>query len=351
MILSDLEFFKVELPSPRLGEPIVSILARLTTHNGFHGWGETRLKWRPEELPFRRERLLSALSGRSVFDIEEITRIEELRNAALCWGIECACWDLIGKWTGQPIRHFFGGEYRHHIPLVARLQGATPEEITETSMELLNQGFRWQILPLTGYQEKDRRNVRMLLETVGERLELQLDGAIRFTKDDALNLAREWENAGVSVLIDPLLSNDISELQHLQSRTSLPIGVRRAIRSPQDLLTIISGNAPLQAVIEPARIGSLHATRKCADIAEAAGMRLALSNPPSVGISAAATLQLIAALPAFSGGNEGFTVQLQHGILKDRDAFEISDGLIRLPQGPGLGVEVDRLKIDRYLFS
>lgn len=350
MIIRDIDFFAVELPSPRVGLPIRSILVRVSTHDGFEGWGETRLKWTPEELLHRKNRLLPALSGRSVFNIEEVVRIEELRNSLLCWGVECACWDLIGKLTARPINHFFGGEYRNRIPLIARLYGKNLEEITTTSMELANQGFRSQVFELSGRVAEDRMIVRTILETFGHRIELRLDGACRFSKDDALSLCKEWEDSEVRIFVDPLLGNEIEPLRALQGLTSMRIGVRRAIRSPGDTLEVVRTKNPLFPVIEPQRIGSLHFSRKCADIVEAAGVRCSLAAAPSVGISTSAALQLIAALPAFSSGKEGIVFRPETGVLKDRDVPEISDGLIRLPQGPGLGVEVDRTRIDRFPF-
>ncbi len=351
MIISDLEFFLVEIPCPRVGFPVRSVIVRVATPNGREGWGEMPLNWRADELQPRRDHLLPALTGRSVFDIEDLVRLEELRDPALCLGIETACWDLIGKLTGYPICYFFGGEYRHRIPLVARLYGSVPEEITATSIELHNQGYHRQVLPLSGKIDDDRRLVRMIVDSLGQRIELRLDGQCRYSKDDALLLCNEWEEWGIAFIIDPLESNEIADLWILQNQTVLPIGVRRAIRSASDILSVRQGNHSLFLVIEPSRIGSLHQARKCAAVAEAAGIRVSLATTPSLGILSATTLQLAAALPAFSNGNEGIVFRPQDDILRDRDTFDISDGLILLPHGPGIGAEIDRAKIDRYSVS
>ena len=351
MIINDLDFYLVEVPTRRNGVMIRSVLVRISTHNGYEGWGETQLKWRADELHHRRDRLLSAISGRSVFDMEDLVRVDELRNPPLRWGIETACWDLVGKLTSQQICHFLGGEYRHRIPLVARLYGNTPDEIAVDSMELFNLGFHWQVIQLSGNPEQDRRFVRAVHESVGHKIELRIDGMCRFSKEDALALARDWEDLGFGMWVDPLMTNDMNDLMKLQSQTIMQIGVRRAIRTPSDILTIVRENTSILPVIEPPRIGSIHETRKCAAVAEAADLRVALANSNSVGLSAAAMLQLAAALPACSGGNEGLVTRPQEGILKDRDAFGVNDGLVLLPSGPGLGVELDRSKIDRFIVS
>jgi len=351
MIISDLEFFLVEIPCHRVGFPIRSVLVRIATHNGREGWGEMPLPWRPDELISRREHLLSTLCGRNVFDLEDMIRVEKLQDSQLCMGIETACWDLIGKLTGHPICHFFGGEYRRRIPLVARLYGQTPEEMTATSMELANQGYHWQVLPLSGNLEDDRRLIRMLVDSVGKRIELRLDGECRYLREETFQLCRDCETLGISFFIDPLQSNTISDLVQLQQQVALPIGVRRAIQSPSDVLAILKSNVSLFPILEPARVGGLLKTRKCAAIAEAGGLRVSVVNLPSVGISLATTLQISAALPALSHGNEGIVFHPQDDIFRDRDAFEISDGLVLLPHGAGIGAEIDRAKIDRFLVS
>jgi L-alanine-DL-glutamate epimerase-like enolase superfamily enzyme len=65
-----------------------------------------------------------------------------------------------------------------------------------------------------------------------------------------------------------------------------------------------------------------------------------------VGIAAAAMLHLAAAVSAFSGSNEIPSQQLRDTVLNDPP--QANDGMMIVPQGPGLGVEVDRTKIERY---
>jgi len=67
---------------------------------------------------------------------------------------------------------------------------------------------------------------------------------------------------------------------------------------------------------------------------------------PSLGIATAAMLQLAAATVAFSGSNECGHHQLHDDLLTE--PLEIVDGMIAVPQAPGLGIEVDRAKVERY---
>ena len=96
-------------------------------------------------------------------------------------------------------------------------------------------------------------------------------------------------------------------------------------------------------------VGGIARARRCAAIAEAAGLSASLGGGLSVGVGAAAMLQLAASTPAFSGCNECAYHQLQDDVLCT--PLEILDGMITVPLAPGLGVEVDRAKVERYQVS
>ncbi len=96
-------------------------------------------------------------------------------------------------------------------------------------------------------------------------------------------------------------------------------------------------------------VGGMVPARKCAAIAQAVGLNASLGSGPSLGVAVAAMLQLDAASPAFSNCNECAHHQLQDDLLVER--LEIADGMIAVPQGPGLGIEVDRAKVERYLVT
>ena len=86
MRIADLEFHLVEVPQTDQLPPVRSLLVRLCTDDGLEGWGEGAVAWRPSELLPRREFLLPVLSGRSVFDIEELAALEALANPPLLRG-------------------------------------------------------------------------------------------------------------------------------------------------------------------------------------------------------------------------------------------------------------------------
>ena len=346
MTINELEFFLVQLQCEVESAPVRWLLARLATDAGVEGWGEARLAWRSDSLAPRREALLPVLAGRNVFDLEEILALEVLRDAPLRSAVEMACWDMIGRKLGQPLCNLLGGGYRRRIPLAVRMPAGSPSRCAQLARELAEQGFHSQILTCSGQAAVDVQTVVAVRESAGDRIELRLDGSQGYDLQTARDLCAELEYARLQFFLDPLGAATLHEVVALGRQTSVPLGVCRAIREPADVLALVRSGAARFAVLAPERVGGLTAARKCAAVAEAAGVRASLACGPSPGLAAAAMLHLAAATPALASCNECSYHQLEDDIL--HEPLEIIDGMITLPENPGLGVEVDRAKVERY---
>jgi len=287
--------------------------------------------------------------GRSVFDIEELARLDLRRFVPIRLAIEMACWDMMGRICKQPICRFLGGEYRSHIPMTVHLTGQTPEEQVATSQELTHRNFHWQLLHLTGRLDDDLQLVRNILDSTQHRVELRVDAACQYEHDDCIKLLVQLEKLGISLLIDPLRDATPQQLASLQQRTTIPIGVRAGIDSARDVLDLVSFSNLTWLILEPQRLGSLLELRKCADIAEAAGLNCAVLSTGSTGPTTAAMVQLATALPALTHGLYSTPSDFNAAILKN--PIDVSDGLLHLTLESGLGIEIDRTKLDRFLVA
>ena len=346
MKINDLEFHLVQIGRFELGQPVRSVLVRLATDSGLEGWGESAIGWRAEELSARRDALLPVLVGRSIFEIEELHGMETLEPAPLRCAVEMAFWDLVGRAVGQPLCHLFGGGYRRRIPLAVRLFDRRHNRVAQLARELAEQGFHTQIITASGQVARDLQTVRAIRESVGDRGELRLDGLARYDLDSARELCAELESDDLQFFLDPLDTHELYPVASLRRQTSVPLAVWRASHGPGDVLALVrSGAAPL-VVVDLGQVGGMTAARKCAAVAEAAGLGAVLGGRPSLGVATAAMLQLAAATPTFASGNESAYHQLQDDVLAE--PLEVVDGMIAVPQGPGLGVEVDRAKVERY---
>ncbi len=346
MRISDLELFLVSPPRDSLAARPPTLLVRLVTVSGVEGWGEADVRWRPSELAPRREALLPVLAGRSVFDIEELLRIDSLASAPLRTALEMACWDCVGRSAKQPLCHLWGGRYRSRVPLAARLTPAEPAALARRARELAAEGYYTQIITASGHVDDDRACAAAVREAVGDSVTLWLDGQERFDRPSARQLCSELEAQRIGAFIDPVASHDWQEWGALARETSTPLGAGRGVHSPADVLAVARHQAAVLVVLCTDRVGGLSAVRECAIVAETCGLDPAIGGRAPLGLGLAATVHLAAATPALATASETAHFGLRGDILATR--LEIIDGMLAVPEGPGLGVEVDRARLERF---
>lgn len=346
MKINDLEFYLVSIGQTGLATPVLSLLVRITTATGVEGWGEAGPVWRAGELIARREALLAVLEGRSVYDIEELHTLEALAPPPLRSAVEMAVWDVLGRVLRQPLCNLLGGYYRRRVPVSIRLDGHKPTHTAQICRELAEQGFHTQTIAGTGHLDEDLATLTEIREMVGDRVELRFDGMARYGLEAARDLSAGMESHDLQFFLDPLATRELHPVASLGRQTSVPLAVWRAIHSPTDALTAARCHAAAFLMVDLDQVGGIVPARACAAVADAAGIVPLLGGRPSVGIATAAMLHVAAATAAFATSNEFASRQLRDTVL--RDALEITDGMITVPQGPGLGITVDRAKIERY---
>ena len=346
MKINDLEFYLVAVGQTDSAAPVRSLLVRITTASGLEGWGESGLGWRVGELAARREALLAVLAGRSIYDIEELHTLEALAPPPLRSAVEMAVWDLLGRVLRQPLCNLLGGYYRRRVPVSVRLAGRRAETVAQISRELAEQGFHTQTIASQRPARRRSQDPRGHPRDGGrpDRAAVRRPGPLR--PGNRPRPLRRHGVPGLQFFLDPLNAPELHPVASLGRQTSVPLAVWRAIRGPADVLTAVRCSAAPFVVIDLEQVGGIVPARACAAIAAAAGVVPVLGGRASVGIATAAMLHLAAATAAFSTGNEIASGQLRDTVLTD--SFEIADGMMAVPQSHGLGVEVDRAKVERY---
>jgi L-alanine-DL-glutamate epimerase-like enolase superfamily enzyme len=345
MKIHDLELFLIAAGRSESVAPARTLLVRATTASGLEGWGESSLGWRPGELAARRDALLAVLAGRSVYDVAELHTLEALSPPPLRSAIEMAVWDLLGRVLRQPLCNLLGGYYRRRVPVSARLTGCHPKTVAHVSRELAEKGFHTQTVATGGRPDEDLQNLSAIREMLGDRIELRFDGLGRFDAETARDLCAGLEFQGLQFFLDPLAAPELHALAALGRQTSVPLAAWRSIRGPADVLTAVRCGAAPFVVIDLEQVGGIVPARECAAVAAAAGVVPVLGRRASAGIATAAMLHLAAALPALATANEIATGQLRDSVLAD--SLVVADGMMPVPESHGLGVRVDRAKVEQ----
>lgn len=344
MQISDLEFYLLKLRSGGGGASGGTLLARLVSDAGVDGWGEAPLPWRPAELDERRNLLLPLLAGRNVFEIEDLLTLDLLADPPLVCALEMASWDLVGKGLGQPLCRLWGGSFRRRVPVRVRLELGDIRDAGQLARELAEQGVHHQLLALPQSRGFDFQQVHLICEASHERADFALDAGGHAGAATSADMLGELQRIGATLVVDPPNSDDLTELAKLRRQTSLPLGAWRGVRRPADVFAVAQAAAADRVILEPARLGGLQSTRRCVAVAEAAALHASLCVPCSAGPAIAAAVQLAAANPSLDSPlHTSYHLQQDDALAA---SLELLDGMITVPDGSGLGIEIDRAKLE-----
>lgn len=346
MKIADVEFALIELRRRVRPANVRRLMVRMTADNGLVGWGEARSIWRSEELAARRQAVLAILAGRSVYEIEELAILDTLADRSIRCAMETACWDLIGKAMGQPVCHLWGGGYRRRIPLAVRLPFGSPDETARLSGELADKGIQAQIIVSTGDPESDVQTIAAIRQQVSERVELRLDGRETYSLSAAQQLCLDLEPYRLQFFLDPMSKATGRDWSTLAGNTTVRLGAGRSLRSAADLFELARLGAVRYVTLDLHNVGGIQSARRCVAVAAAAGIRPVLSCGSSPGPALAAMLHLAGSEPAAAWCNESAHYRLEDDILVE--SLEVTDGMLAVPQGPGLGVEIDLKKFEQH---
>lgn len=266
-------------------------------------------------------------------------------------GIDIALWDIIGKACNKPIYKLLGGGFRNKIPAYASaLFPEDPREIVKKVVSFVEKGFKgvkfgWGAFGLQ--VGKDIELVKAAREAVGEEIKLMVDAGEQWDVSTAIERAKKLEEYNLFFLEEPLSPDDIDGYAKLTKATTLRIaaGEAETTRFPyRDLME----KAKLD-VVQPdvSRVGGISEAQKIALIAYDRGVMF-IPHCWSTDILIAATLQLLAAIP-----QESFLeFCAPDSPLKDDlllNPFKIDEnGVVKIPDKPGLGIELNEEIIKKY---
>ena len=257
---------------------------------------------------------------------------------------EIALFDLVGKALGRSVCQLLGGQFREWVGVHYWMGKRTPEESAQIALEGKERGFTGVKIKC-GKDAPDQgtvERVRAIRQAVGEDFELVLDANGGFRgHDDLPGLARELAEYGVAMLEDPLPRDQWEASAELRRQVSLPIAYH-ALTLDQALQAVKKEACTYMNV----GIGSLPQFMRQADLADAAGIPCWHGSAQELGIRDAAYLHACAAAPGCTISSDILHFLWESDLLAT--PIELDRGQARVPQGPGLGVELDCEALEKY---
>ena len=342
------------------------LFVKVTTDEGVDGWGEASLEGHAEAVEGALESIRDRLVGSDPDRIEDawqtVHRLGFYRGGPVSMsalsGVDQALWDIKGKALGVPVWRLLGGQVRDRIEVYAWIGGDDPHAVGEGARARRDQGFRALKMNATAqlkWLDSPRAldDVLRRVEAVtAEGLDVGLDFHGRVHKPMARQLARELEPLRPLFIEEPLLSENIEGLAQLADQTSIPIALGERLYSRWDFKPFFERGIVDIAQPDLSHAGGISEVRRIAAMAEAYDVALA-PHCPLGPIALAACLQVAAATPNFAIEEMSLGIHYNTGghdllsYLADPAVFDVTDGHVGVPTGPGLGVELDEDKIRR----
>lgn len=313
-------------------------VAGSTTYLGAHAVGSAVAELAPllvGEDPLYRERIWQRMM--------EVSTIVFPPHAIAA--LDCALWDLAGKAAGLPVYKLLGAQ-RDNVRAYAST--LTYESLAAFQREVevaLERGFKAVKLHVWGDPERDIELCSAIRAQAGPKVALMVDAVGSYNLTDAIRVGRVLDELGFEWFEMPLRD------QHIQSYQVLADALDLAVTSGevhtygfQEAANYLNQRAWDIVRIDAGISGGITATRKAAVLAEAFGLRCEIHSFGYT-LAQAANLQVMGAVnncryfefPLPMGGYDAG--------MQDVIALE-GDGTVRVPDKPGLGVEVDWERMD-----
>ncbi|WP_281890649.1 mandelate racemase/muconate lactonizing enzyme family protein [Paenibacillus sp. YYML68] len=348
-----------------------AVLVELETDEGVTGWGECLCHGlQPPEIAaaFIRHAFAPMLIGRDPFDSDVLW--EEMYNKTRPYGqggaavnaisgVDIALWDIKGKSCGLPVSKLLGGNYRTEVMPYATgfyrtANGVYPQDGVEEALRHKANGLRAMKLKIGFGLEEDLALIRAVREAIGPDIRLMADANGAYNAALARRLMIESRDAKLYFLEELLAPEDIEGYLAIRHLTETYIASGENLFGKTGYRSWIAQGA--LDIVQPdlCSSGGFTECKKIATLAQAWNTMM-IPHVWGSGVGLAASLQFIATLaPAplalypeepmleYDQSSHPFRAALiQH-------AITMKDGMVAIPQGPGIGVEVDRSVIAAY---
>ena len=336
------------------------LFVRIETDDGAVGWGEASLEGHGEASEAVFAEFRDKLTGADATRIEDCWQIGyrggfyrggPVLMSALS-GLDQALWDLNARALGVPIWRLLGGQVRDRVEVYSWIGGDRPDNVGEAAAGRRAEGFR--AVKMNAVPELKWLDSPAALDAAVQRaqavkdvgMDVGLDFHGRVHKPMVRQLARALEPVRPLFIEEPLLSENVEGLEQLSRQTTIPIAFGERLFSRWDVKRFLERG--IVDILQPdlSHAGGISECRRISAMAEAYDVAIA-PHCPLGPLAFASCLQIAASTPNFviqemsigihynTGGHDLLTY------LKDKAVFGVADGHVAVPQGPGLGIELD----------
>lgn len=338
------------------------LFLKITTDEGIVGWGEPVIEGKAVTVKAAVHEFMQQLMGENPLNIEDhwnmMYRSSFYRGGPILMsaisGIDQALWDIKGKYYNAPVHELMGGACRHSMKVYSWIGGDRPIDTSNAAKKAYENGFsaikmnateELQYIDSFDKIESVVERVAGIREAVGNNLGIGIDFHGRVHRPMAKVLAKELEQFNPMFIEEPVLSENIEAIREMSQTTSIPIALGERLYSRWDFKPILESG--YVDVIQPdlSHAGGITECKKIISMAEAYDVGAA-PHCPLGPIALASCLQVDATCHNSFIQEQSLGIHYNKGsdildYIKNKEVFEFDNGYVKIPKGPGLGVEID----------
>ena len=343
------------------------MFVKISTDEGVSGWGEAGVEGHGRIVRAAVGLMAETLIGRDPRRIQDIWQTlyrgsfyrggVTLMSAIA--GIDQALWDILGKWHNAPAHQLLGGACRDRIKVYFWIGGDKPADVGAAAKKAQDMGYTAvKMLATEALQIVDSHKgidecvarIAEILSAVGPHMGIGVDFHGRVHKPMAKVLARELAPYRPMFIEEPVLTEYLDGLREIAAHAAIPIATGERIYQRQDFRNLLERRVVDILQPDPAHAGGITECYRIAAMAEAYDVAVAFHCPLGP-IALAANLQLDAVCynACIQEQSLGMHYNRQGADLLDYlnnpEIFAFKDGYADIPQGPGLGIEVNEEKV------
>lgn len=330
------------------------LFLRLSTDTGLTGWGEVS-DIEPgdnvADVAAYEAELADLMRGRDPFAVQQMHRdfrehcdqgAGSLARYTAC-ALDMAMYDLQGRACKVPIHSLLGGAVRQRVVVswVAYIRAeldALRDEVRQRRAE----GFRAYKLKVGVDLELDEARLAVLRREAGSEASIKVDANAGWSVDDAPRAIRRLSRFGLAGVETPVPRENPADIAAVRRQVDVPI--LEHVGDPAYALALVKAEAVDVFNIATTGCGGLWPARQVAAIAQAAGLGVLLGSTVELGPGTLAQLHLAATVANLTLPSDLIGPGMYVGdVLSTPLAYE--RGTLSVPQGPGLGGEVDEAKL------
>jgi L-alanine-DL-glutamate epimerase-like enolase superfamily enzyme len=341
--IKETEIERIALGTEEIAE---NVLLRLRTADGITGWGESSpyspvmSETQTTDVAMAKH-LAEIVRGRDPFTIPKIVSDMDAfapGQPGIKAAFEIALWDICGKLASQPICCMLGN-YRDSFPTDTTIFLDTPSGMAEKAKAIVARGFKAVKVKVGEAPELDIERMHSVRAAVGDNISLRIDANQGWTPAGAVRALKGMEPLGIEFCEQPLPYWDWEGLKYVRNHSPMPIMIDESVHSPQDAITAVRMGACDMINIKLMKAGGISNGMRIAQIADAADMTCMLGCMSETRVALTAAAHVIAASRNIVYADLDSFLFLQTDPVLG--GMEFQDGVIRIPNKPGLGLDID----------